>query len=832
MNVLLPTVLQLFAAASCLGLGALVLAQNPHKTTHRAFALLAANLGLWAVGVSLIINAHNETWTLFLLRATFIIASFIPVTYQYFVGVFPTQRFDGYRWLLVLLILCAVAASIGAFTPWYVRTIRISPNLSPTVEYGPVFGILFVAVALTMLFGYPLLWQKRGRSSGVERLQIEHILLGTFAFTTLSSLTNVIAPLLGLNSLEPYGPVFVVLMMGIFAYAMVRYHLLDMWVIVSRTTVYAVTTAFVALTFLGIIPVVHWMVGGRTAGVVPTLFAALVIALVLHPIKERTQHLLERVVLKRRYNVQALLARASQRAAQIVQLDRLLRRVADDIRDTLGVTTVQVFLVDEKNPSVLRAEYSSVPGDIVGEIPAQGPLIDYVTAHPVPIALEEVLHTWPLEEHSGMAHHLAELDAYLCVPLKTTGGLVGLLTLGPKTSRDIYTSEDITAFTALAGPLATSIENARLYRRIEEANRHREQVLSSMRGGVIAVDGQGKVRTANRTALDLLGPIEVGQGIEAIPAPVAQVLRQTLETRRDVRDFETLLKGPAGDEIPVAMSSACLVAADDELAGAMVMIYDLSQVKRLEENVQRADRLSSIGTLAAGMAHEIKNPLVSIKTFAQLMPRRYDDHEFREAFSEVVLHEVDRIDSIVSSLLNFARPRPAQFAPHDIRRVIGDVLMLVTSQAEKSHVDIRSELPPRELMVFGDEQQLHQVLLNLVLNAIEAMVQTGGGHLHVSASTARMHLQRNRLAPLLDVECVKIAVQDSGPGIPEDHLDRIFTPFYTTKENGSGLGLSVVHGIVTEHRGQIDVRGGPDQGTTFIVTLPLADNAVSVGGSQ
>jgi signal transduction histidine kinase len=256
----------------------------------------------------------------------------------------------------------------------------------------------------------------------------------------------------------------------------------------------------------------------------------------------------------------------------------------------------------------------------------------------------------------------------------------------------------------------------------------------------------------------------------------------------------------------------------------------LSQVKRLEQNVQRADRLSSIGTLAAGMAHEIKNPLVSIKTFAQLLPTRYEDTDFRETFAEVVLTEVERINSIVTGLLDFARPKQASFAVYNLCAIVGEVLTLVENQARTGDITIKSRFEEPELQIYGDEQQLHQVFLNLVLNAIDAMGHTREGFLSVSIDLGRMHTRNNRLAPLLDVESVRVTIEDTGCGIPQETLERIFTPFYTTKEDGSGLGLSVVHGIVTEHGGEIDVKSAVQEGTAFTVTLPLAREEVAVEG--
>jgi signal transduction histidine kinase len=256
-----------------------------------------------------------------------------------------------------------------------------------------------------------------------------------------------------------------------------------------------------------------------------------------------------------------------------------------------------------------------------------------------------------------------------------------------------------------------------------------------------------------------------------------------------------------------------------------VLIYNMTQIKRLESNVQRADRLTSIGTMAAGMAHEVKNPLQSIKTFTQLLPQRFEDADFRKTFCEVVLPEVQRIDTIVTRLLDFARTRPVRFQPCDVRRVVEEVLALAENQIRKAKLEVTTEFPATILKINADEQRLHQVFLNLILNAIHAMKETASRRLSIAMSYGRVHLAGKGQPAFFDVPCVRVEVSDTGCGIPEEHLEQLFTPFFTTKDDGSGLGLSVVHGIVTEHGGEIDVTSTVAVGTTFALTFPLMAEA-------
>jgi len=381
---------------------------------------------------------------------------------------------------------------------------------------------------------------------------------------------------------------------------------------------------------------------------------------------------------------------------------------------------------------------------------------------------------------------------------------------------------------AVAGPLATAIENGRLYRQLQAANLHRAGILSSMRGGVITVDRDGRVTLVNRSAIATFGPIDLGQHMSTLPEQLRELLTLIIEERRDIREFETVIQTPDGETAYLVISAACLSDPDGDMSGAMVMVYDLTELKRLEQNAERADRLSSLGTLAAGMAHEIKNPLASIRSFSQMLPRRHDDPDFLATFSEIVPHEVDRIDSIVSRLLDFARPTQAQHVAVDLRRVFEKVLALVANQASKAGAVIERDWPDEPLLVRGDEQQLVQVFLNLVLNALQSLDITRPGRITISARMDALQVRRKGLAPILDVDCICVTLRDNGKGIPSDIVDHLFTPFFTTKENGTGLGLSVVHGIVSEHGGAIDVSSTPDLGAEFTVSLPLTVSPISV----
>jgi signal transduction histidine kinase len=234
-----------------------------------------------------------------------------------------------------------------------------------------------------------------------------------------------------------------------------------------------------------------------------------------------------------------------------------------------------------------------------------------------------------------------------------------------------------------------------------------------------------------------------------------------------------------------------------------------ADLKKQRLFMRRADRLASLGTLTAGLAHEIRNPLVAIKTLTQLLPERMDDEEFRRDFVAIAAGEVDRISSLVNELLEFARPLEPEFSLENIKEIMEGMVLLVSTEAKKKELFIVRNYEEHLPLILIDREQIKQVFLNILLNAIEATKK--GGQVTVEVRTVN-----NKTG-----ESIQVEIHDTGIGIPEEHLENIFNPFFTTKSKGSGLGLSISHQIIQEHRGTISVESRVGEGSSFRITLPV-----------
>jgi two-component system nitrogen regulation sensor histidine kinase GlnL len=837
MEIIVPSIVNLLTALVCLSLGILVLLRNRRKVTHQTFALLAFNLMIWALSVFFVVQSVTTEWATFWIHVAEITVCFIPAFLYRFIGYFPRGHFDGNKKLLYGLFIFGFVQSSLSFTPGYIKNIQIHemPPAPPTVEHSDLLILIGIAAIVVLIATIGNLRRKAKETHGFGRRQVQFVMTGCYCIAIFGTLAAFIEPVLGIPSFQAYGPIWVMLFMGCFSYAMVRYHLLDTRAFISKLAIYLGAAGFMILTML----LIHQLTmsvlpkNPNLTFVISTIISAMIISLVFQTVKNKVERFIEVTILSQRYDVDRLYRRISSQAAEIEGIDNLLPSVAEDIQLTIGVRTIRVLLNSPDDPKLLTTAFTTLSDEPVIHTREHNILLDFLREHPRPLLLEKILHRHPDERMVRIARHLANLDAYFCLPLITTSGLVGILTLGQKNTHDMYSTEEEIAFRALAGPLGTAITNARLYQTVEELSLHQANVLSQMREGVIAVNYQGVVTMVNDAASAMIGSTAKGQSIDHLKPEIAELLIRTLDLGIPISDFESVLKDPEGEIISVIMSSSPLKTPTGENTGAIALIYDLSQIKRLEKNVQRADRLSSIGTLAAGMAHEIKNPLVSIKTFTQLLMDRYDDPDFQETFRDVVPHEVNRIDTIVSRLLDFARPRPIKFQPQNIHRLIDEVLALVENQTRKGFIKVIRDFPSEDLHIIGDEQQLHQVFLNLILNAVDAMESKREGTLTIATSYSVLTTQSADGSGIPDtIRCIKIVIKDTGCGISEKALSNLFTPFFTTKDEGCGLGLSVVHGIISEHGGEIDVQSTPGEGTAFSLAIPMAESLYSTTSDE
>ena len=370
-----------------------------------------------------------------------------------------------------------------------------------------------------------------------------------------------------------------------------------------------------------------------------------------------------------------------------------------------------------------------------------------------------------------------------------------------------------------------------LIRELVDLSRFTEGILRTLGSAVVAVDASGRIAYVNPAAESLLG----GSAATLLSRPAAQVLV--------MRGGESLLPTSSSldamGEVDLLLPDGRIVTVDvrvsrreDAQGGLVAILTDRTEIKRAEVSARRKERLASLGALSAGVAHEIRNPLAGIGASAQLLGERLGGDENHRRLIGLILDEVARLDRIVESMLQFARPPEPRLRLAPLEDVLDRAVGLLAEEAETTGITIETHLARELPQIWIDPDQIEQVVLNLTRNALQAMEESGGSLTlslrrvsrprYVRMRSGRRREDRGGVQPAEGPlqDWVELEIRDTGHGIPPEELDRIFDPFYTTRKRGTGLGLAISEAIVREHGGMITVQSRPGHGTTVLVDLP------------
>jgi two-component system sensor histidine kinase AtoS len=368
-------------------------------------------------------------------------------------------------------------------------------------------------------------------------------------------------------------------------------------------------------------------------------------------------------------------------------------------------------------------------------------------------------------------------------------------------------------------------ELGRQFEELADLKSYTDSIVGSLTSGLVTLDLEGRVVTLNPAAELLAGlfaPEVAGRYCSEVLAhapEVVELLMETLATRTGVGGVALKLRRRNQSSIDVDFSTAPLKGVEGKDLGVIGVFHDVTALRELEGQLRRSDRLAALGTMAAALAHEVKNPLTSLRTFTRLAPRKLGDPRFLETFERVVPRELERINGIVEQLLQLARPMPLRFEPVPLTGLLENVLELFLNQIEAKQIVVERrfahDVPPVE----ADREHVYQALVNVVANALESMEPRGRLTLRIAWSGHGDAVPRVRRRSL--GRGVRIEIEDTGAGIAADAADRVFNPFFTTKSHGTGLGLALAHKIIEDHGGTITFRDAPRRGTIFSICLPL-----------
>jgi PAS domain S-box-containing protein len=751
-------------------------------------------------------------WVLF--WADHLAVLFLPVVFLHFCLTFPERRLRAQRlWIVPALYMPALVLTGAAGMSHAL--------LASGEEPGALWGIaeaisrlspLYFAVVFSLAFAVLLDAYRRTRSLTARR-QVKWLTWGTaagvFPFLAFYALPYALGREPGLAmQLVGYGPLALVPLS--LAYAVVKHRLMDVELIFRRALGFVLAVAVIAglaLLTVGISDVL-WEEPHTT---VIALLSAILVVLVFTPLKTRIQEALDRLVYRERYGSRKALVRLSEDLNADLDLERTCERLLGGVGAALGLREMAIFLPGEDGAMTpFRARGVPRTAESRPRIAAASPLLRRLeSGHPVDV-----------EGHLSEHPDLAAWGIAWLFPCRVKGEVIAVLGVGRKDGLDPLNSEEVDTLKTLAAQAASALLNGRLYRSLTEKadelrglKEYNENILESLDSGIVVLDLEGRIVRWNRAMETLEGRQRLsvlGRTLDAVfPEAFLEALRGSLVLgdHEDIAHIYKLhLPSSDGRSLMVNVSVAPFQAAPGERVGTILILDDVTARVRLEEQLQDAEKMASIGLLAAGVAHEVNTPLAGISSYTQLLRGQLDEQDPRQQVLEKIEKQSFRAAKIVNGLLNFSRASGTEYEPVDVNRMLLDVLGLVEHQFEGSRIRVRRELAEGLPCVRANANRLQQVFFNLVLNARDAM--PSGGWLTLATSH--------------DGDTLLVEVKDTGHGIKREHIRRIYDPFFTTKGigRGTGLGLSVSYGIVQEHGGAIFVDSAPGQGTTFRVTLP------------
>jgi two-component system, NtrC family, sensor kinase len=752
----------------------------------------------------------------------------LPPLLLHFMLVFPARprrtssRFgDGVVPLLYAPAVALGAGRIMAMT----RGSRDGPSFSFTIELLDRVQLAYLLVCAIVAL-VVLVRASRTITALTARRQLRWIACGTVFGVAPFAFGYGLPWALGL--VPPFALQLTAIPLGLvpltFASAIVRYRLLDVEVIVKRALGYTAFLMAGGLLYLAMRRLTGFLFTNDRdpRNWVVAALATTVVILLSQPVKEAVQNALDRLFYRDRYDYRRALVGFARDLNADLDVVRLSHRLVTRIVETLVVERMALILIDERFNDF-------------------GSIADFGFSRPVPrlsrnssfVARLDAGHTVALDDPIAAARFAAEevefwRDAgiYYLVPCVFEGAAIAAFILGRKEGDQPFNSEDLALLTAVAGQAATALENGRLYRELhlkaEELDGLREfneNILESLDDGLVVFDSEERIVRWNQ-ALEkfygvarsaaigrLLGDVFDAPFVDALRAdrdenPRGSTLLRVPLTGR--KDDATLLVNATAVPLQGALSD------DSRVAGTILLIENITDRVRLVEQLQLSEKMASIGTLAAGVAHEVNTPLTGISSFTQMLLENADPGDPKTALLEKIERQTFRAAKIVNGLLNLSRPGMSgeERGQVDLNVVVNDVFSLLEHQFAAAKVKVRRDLSPVAASVLGIEHKLQQVFLNLFLNARDAMPR--GGWLSVTTR--------------VDGTRVIAEVADTGSGIPAEQLARIYDPFFTTKAigRGTGLGLSITYGIVYEHEGTIGCESSVGQGTRFTLTMPLA----------
>jgi len=510
------------------------------------------------------------------------------------------------------------------------------------------------------------------------------------------------------------------------------------------------------------------------------------------------------------YYYQEVIRRFSGTLAHIFTLPELLNSIVTTVAEIFGINKVSVLLKDETNLEYRVKASTGIKKDIAKEIKLEENegIINWLYKREQILKREDLLVEKDLPERSRMIMELDLLGAHFCLPLFVHGDLIAVIPLGKKITGDKFTYEDINLLATMANYAAISIYNALLFQQVSFQSNYHQIIMDNIPTGIISTDNTGKITTMNKIGKNILGLEEselVGKNIQRTDSTIAEIMLKTLKEEKTYHRYEATL---SEKNISVGISTSLLKNEKDRIVGGVMVFTDISKVKGLQKKIKKLEEEALWIKLAKGIAHEARNPLVSIRTFTQLFQDKYHDEEFRKDFYKIMNRDIGRLSELINKLEKYASPLSLHLQSYDLNSIIDEVLMNSKDKLAYQNIAVNKNYLPNLPNSVVDRNQMAEAFLHILNNSIKAMPE--GGTFTVSTKVKNQGREE-----------IVVEFSDTGEEISSKNMEKLFSPFLDTNFNGLELDLPITQKIIKAHNGRIEVDSVLEKGTSFKIFLPV-----------
>jgi two-component system NtrC family sensor kinase len=834
------------------------------RSTYQPFRLMA--LVYLAIGLYVLFRRWTAPKSTHFF--VFCLVSFVLYTFRY------TGQFDNFDWTIFWCSIVAAGLQPALFLHFALtfsenprRHNWIRRNLGALALYLP--GAILVVLQIVAMqiwsatellrhrldqlaVGYLALYyviaavvfsiRYRRTEFPLQRQQLKWLTRGTFLAVIPFTILNVIPYLADWDI-----PAIIIKISGIslvlipltFAWAIVRYRLMDVDLIFKRGVTYTLATATIVGLYFGVVGLTADILRSRlqSLGNWGLITAIVVTGLLFDPVKRWIQGQVDRIFDRKRFDYRETLVDFGRGLNSQTDLNALLSAIVERLPQTLLVSRVAVFLDESENGIFGRKNFRlaashGLTNFRAGEVETLDTSFFHFDQYGAEnhLFLENPHHALSLPDAQREAASRLDLNYYLPCRVANREGAgtrtVAVIGLGRTNDGAYLSSEDVELLESLAGYIGIAIQNAKLYSRLEKnlaeferLKEFHENIVESIEIGIFAVDLEDRIESWNAQMETMYGTPRVS----ALRQPISSIFPPDFVARLDsVREdtgTHTLYKFhvtlPSGESRIANIAIAPLVTRDFLKVGRIILVDDITDRIQLETQLTQAEKLSSIGLLAAGVAHEVNTPLAVISSYTQMLAKHMRDDPKVAPVLDKIIQQTFRASEIANGLLNFSRTSGSEFTSLDVNQLLRDTATLLEHQFKTAQIKVQIDLDPNLPRIHGNQGKLQQVILNLMLNAKDAMHGKPDATL-----TIRTGQEPGKVFAI---------IQDCGAGIERAHLNRIYDPFFTTKikpqegqHKGTGLGLAVTYGIMQEHAGKIQVESELGIGTTFRLEFPAA----------